>query len=277
MTAPAVIRSGVGLRYFQIMAIAADGYAAATGTEAYIGAQLSGVKTVGLNDPDPQLISHSGDDNVFMQDSLPPTEGISGTITVAKTNDTIDALLTDDKSFTVGEAKLFGEGTSNKGLENDVIVLCYRQARDTDPASSNFGERVWESKIIPKCAIIPKSEGLAENVGTSKSYTLRPGFSTRHAWGTAFASGTEGFTRAQMVRAVTQNPPAFVAWEADGSETDFAFDTDYPSTDVDKIHGVWVDGTLKTVTTDYDVYTTGIEFTTAPTDGENIFCFYEIA
>ena len=277
MTAPAVIRSGVGLRSLQVMAIAADGYAAASLTTPYVGALMSGVKVVGLNDPDPQLISHSGDDNVFMQDSLPPTEGISGTITVAKVNDTIDAILTDNDSFTVGEAKLFGEGTNNKGLENDVILLMYRQARDTDPDSSAFGERVWDSKIIPICTVIPKSEGFSEGTGTAKAYTLRPAFSTKHPWGTAFAAGTEGFTRAQMIRAITKNPPFFVAWEGDASETDFLFDTDFLATDTDKIHGVWVDGTLKVVTTDYDVFTTGIEFVTAPADGTNIFCFYEIA
>lgn len=277
MTAPAVIRSGVGLRNFQLMAIATDGYAAATGTTAYHGVQLSGVKTVGLNDPDPQLISHSGDDNVFMQDSLPPQEGISGTITVAKTNDTIDAILTDDKSFAVGEAKLFGEGSNNKGLENDVIVLAYRQARDTDPDSANFGARVWEFKLMPKCAIIPKAEGFAENTGSSKNYTLRPGFSTKHAWGTAFAANTEGFTRAQLLRGVTQNPPCLAAWNGNNSNTAFTFGAAYPAVDTSKIHGVWVEGVLKTLTTDYTAFTTGVTFTTAPASNANIFCFYEIA
>jgi hypothetical protein len=277
MTAPAVIRSGVGLRHFQIMAIAADGYAAATTSAAYIGAQLSGVKTVALNDPDPQLISHAGDDGVFMQDSLPPQEGISGTITVAKTNDTIDAILTDDKSFAVGEAKLFGEGSNNKGLENDVIVLTYRQARDTDPASANFGARVWEFKIMPKCAVIPKAEGFAENTGTSKSYTLRPGFATKHAWGTAFSANTEGFTRAQMLRGVTQNPPFWCAWNGDGASDELPFDDDYPAVSTDKVHGVWVEGVLKTETTDYSVMTTSITFVTAPASNANVFCFYEIS
>jgi hypothetical protein len=257
--------------------LAADGYAAATGTTPYIGVQMSGVKVVGLNDPDPQLISHSGDDDVFMQDSLPPTEGITGTITVAKSNDTLDAILTDDKSFAVGEAQLFGEGTSNKGLENDCIVLMYRQARDTDPSSAYFGQRIWESKIIPKCAIIPKAEGFGEGRGTEKSYTLRPGFSTKHAWGTAFAAATEGFTRAQMLRGVTVFPPFFTAWQGNAALLAFLFNTSFLAQSTGKIHAVWVNGALKVITTDYTVATTGVTFITAPASSADIFCFYEIA
>lgn len=270
MTAPSVIRSGVGLRDFQIMVLDANGYPAATSTAAYAGIDVSGVRDATINDPEPRLIQHYGDDRIFAVDSLPPTEPLTGELRVSKINDTVDEALTGNKSFTVGEAKLFGVSTDLKGNENQVAVIIFQQALDTDPAG-NFGARVWNFKIAPKAQLIPRESGMGD-AETEQMYTFRPQYVSKHLWGTAFSASTEGFTQAQLIRGVAANKPRIVAFKADGTTTTFTLgDT---ATSTAKV-AVWNAGVLTTA--GITVNTTSVVFTTAPTANNMIVTFFEVA
>lgn len=270
MTAPSVIRSGVGLRDVQIFALDANGYPAATSTTAYAGIDVSGVRNVTINDPEPRQISHFGDDRIFALDVLPPTEPLTGEMVVSKTNDTVDAALTGNKSITVGEAKLFGVNTDLKGSENQVAIIAYQQSLDTDPAAATFGKRVWEFKVMPRAWIIPRENSLDENP-TARTYTLRPNFVTQHVWGTAFAVATEGFTQAQLLRGVSEYKPRIVSFKGDGSTTTFAVGETVVST---AKYVVWDNGVTSTTFTGG---TTSIVFSPAPTSGHMIVAYYEVA
>jgi hypothetical protein len=272
MTAPAVINSGVGLRNVQILAVAADGYPAATSTTAYEGVTVSGAKTLTINDPEPRQIVHTGDDRVFALDVLPPTEPVTGQLAVGKVNDTLDAILSDDKSITVGEAKLFGIGTNTRGDENPVTLLAYRQAVDTDPSSASFGQRHWVFVLIPSATLIRREGNYDENP-ESRAYTVIPAFVTKHIWGIAFSASTEGFTQAQALRGVSQYKPKLVAYNGDNLTTTFAFPATAPAADTAKVK-VWVDGVVTTPST---VATTQFVLATAPTTDANVVVFYEVA
>lgn len=272
MAAPAVIRSGVGFRHLQVLAIAADGYPAATTTIAYEGVTVSGAKTLVLEDPLPRAIDHMGDDRIFQQDVLPPNSAMTGTVNVAKTNDTLDAVLTDDISFSVGEAQLFGIGTDNKGDENQVVVLAFRQTLDTSGGASD-GLRRWEGRLFPKAYLIPTETGFDENP-EDRQYALRPQFATQHVWGVDFSTAVEGFDRAQGLRAITQYKPKLIAFNGDATVVTFLFPTAYPAADTNKV-AVWVDGTL---TVPDAVTVTNFELSTAtPAADANIVVWYEVA
>lgn len=271
MTAPQVIRSGVGFRHAIVFALDASGYPNATATTAYEGVQISGAKALTINDPEPRQITHYGDDYVFALDTLPPTEPISGEMRVGKINDTIDALLGDDLSFTEGEAKFMLIGSNNRGDEDQVGMLAFRQAVDTDPDSSNYGKRYWEGRIFPQAYIISR-EGGFEDTPEERAYTVRPLYVQAHLWGTAFAVGTEGATRAQGVRLVTEYKPKVVAFQGDGSQVTFVLPTSYPAQATGKMV-VWDAGTKQT--TGFTVRTTDIVFSSAPTDGNIVVAFYE--
>jgi hypothetical protein len=273
MTAPSVIRSSVGFRYCQILAIDSSGYPAASSTTVYEGVVLSGAKSLTINDPEPRQISHIGDDGIFALDVLPPTEPITGELQVAKTNDTLDAILTADKSVTIGEAKLFGEGTSNRGFENQVIMVASRQSEDTDPSSGYFGQRVWDARILPLTFIVPRDGSFDENP-ESRPYTVRPQFCTKYPWGVAFAAGTEGFVRAQMIRGIFEYKPLLVAWKGDNSATKFTFAATHQAVATAKIHGVWVNGVLDGAVVKA---TDGVTPTSKPGTGDMIVCLYETA
>jgi len=275
MTTPATTRSGVGLRHVQIFALNSSGYPNATSTTAYEGVQLSGAVSLTLDDPEPQQIEHRGDDRVFALDQLPPTAAVSGSLTVAKINDTVDAILTDDNSFTIGEAKFFGMGTDNRGDENQVGLLAFRQTLDTDPTSSTYGARRWELRILPKAFLIPGAAGLEQDATESKAYSVYPQFVKYHLWGEAFSTGTEGFEQAQVLRGISEYKPKIVAWQAtDNGQETLSLPAAYPAQATAKIK-VWVNGT---VTVPDTLATTQISFTTGVlTTSAIVVAFYEYA
>ena len=273
MSAPNTIRSGVGFRHCQILAINASGYPNAADTTEYAGVRISGARTLTLNDPEPQQIVHLGDDRPLALDVLPPTEPITGELMTSKVDDLAHAVVADDLPVTVGEAMLIGMGGSNRGDENQVIMLAYRQTVDTDPDSANFGARRWEFRLFPKVYVIPRESGFSDTP-EERAYTIRPQFIKKYPWGVSFASGTEGFDQAQGFRGISEYKPRLVGFLGDDSNTAFVFDTGYPAQATGKI-AVWVDGVLTTA--DITKATTGVEWATAPTTDANVVIFYEYA
>ncbi len=275
MTAPTGVRSGVGFRHAVLFALNSAGTPAATApaTTAYAGVHLSGAKVLTINDPEPRRISHVGDDSLITIDMLPPVEGISGELRTGKLDDAVDALLTGQIAFTVGEAKLFGVGTDKRGYEAQVGMLAYRQAQDTSPTSATFGQRVWDFRIMPKVVLFTRESGYADTP-EEHVYTVVPMKCGAHLWGTAFAVGTEGFTQGQILRGVTNGKPKIVSWLADGTEDEFLFPVTEPATGTGTIV-VWKNGTI--VSTGMTPTTTKLTFTAPPTAADRIVAFYEVA
>lgn len=265
------IRSGVGFRHVQILALAADGYPAATDTSEYAGVRISGARTLTINDSEPQQINHLGDDIIFAVDVLPPTEAITGELVTGKVNDVVAQVIGDDLAVSIGQAQIIGIGTDNRGDENQVALLAYRQAIDTDPDSSTPGSRRWEFRLFPKVFVIEREGGFSSSP-EEKMYTIRPQVVTKHLWGVSFAVGTEGFLSAQGFRGISEYKPRIVSFLGDNSETSFTFNTNYPAQSTDKI-AVWVAGVL--TTTNITKATTGVQWTTAPTTDAEIVIFYE--
>lgn len=274
MTAPSGIRQGVGFRNIQILALDSSGYPAATATTAYEGVQISGAKSMTITDPEPRQIVHVGDDRVLQLDVLPPTEPISGELNAGKANDVVDAVLTPVKSATVGEAKIFAIGHDQRGNENQVAILAYRQTLEADPSDANYGKRLWEFRLLPKCFVIPREGSLDDNP-EARTYAVRPQLATKHVWGAALSASTEGVTMAQAFRGVSEFKPKIVAFKGNNTATQFSLPTGSPATSTAKM-SVWSNGTLQTsgVTT---LTTQSVSFTTAPTTGAMVVVFYEHA
>lgn len=272
MSAPGTIRSGVGFRHVQVIPLGSDDYPKAVSSVAYEGSQITGAKALTVDDPEPRDIVHLGDDRVFQRDILPPDTPLSGELRVGKVDDAVDALLGDDLSFTVGEAKLFGVATDSRGDENQVAILAYRQTLDTDPSSGDFGKRRWEGRLFPKCYLVRRESGF-EDTPEERSYAVRPLFATKHLWGTSFAAGTEGFTQAQGIRLVSEYKPKIVGFKCGGDgDTEYGFPTATPAQGTGKIV-VWVTGVEQT--TGFTARTTQVEFSSAPATDAMVVVFYE--
>lgn len=272
MAAPGTIRSGAGFRHCQVILLDSNGYPAAVDTTVFEGITLSGARALSIEDPEPRDIVHVGDDRVFQRDVLPPDTPISGEIRSGKVNDALDDVITDDISVTIGEAVLFGFGSDNRGEENQVCILAYRQTLDVDPSSAGFGRRRWEGRLFPKVYIIPRESGF-EDTPEERAYTFRPLFVTSYPWGESFAVGTEGFTQAQGFRIISEYKPKIVAWKIEGiGDTTLDFSSGYPAQAAGKIT-VWVAGVEQT--TGFTARTTNIEFSSAPATDALVVAFYE--
>lgn len=274
MTGPSTIRSGVGLRNFQVMALDTSGYPAASDTSAYEGVQVVMAKTLGLTDPEPRIIHYTGDDKLWNIDLLPPLEGLRGELAVEARNDALDELLTGVKAVNLGdEFNIYAVGTDQKGEENQVAALMYHQSMDEDPDSANFGQRLWEFKIFPRVFMFPREGGANENPA-EQTYTIVPQFVTKHLWGTALSTSTEGALRAQCFRGVSTYKPKVCTFKGNNTATSFTFATDAPAVSAAGIK-VWVNGTLQTA--DFTAATTGVVFTTAPTTGAMVVTLRGVA
>ncbi|MCB0207709.1 MAG: hypothetical protein KDJ52_00175 [Anaerolineae bacterium] len=282
MAAPNPVWTPVGAREARIFALDSGtqmiepGSASAT---PYEGIQVSGLKELQLNDPEPQQIFHMGDDGIFSVDALPPTEAITGSVMTGKIAADLEAALTGNKVVTIGEMKGIGIGTNNKGSEIQVGMYFYRQAQDTQPGSLTFGARRWEFIVFPSVLLIPLEPGMG-GTDFQKAYTLRPQITSKHLWGITYTVATDGFTRAQGSKWVTQYKPRLVAWKGNNVLTQFNLPTDYPAVSTDKMNIFVFDASAGTVSDDTSgatLTTTTVDPSTTPDVDDIVICVFEHA
>jgi len=259
MTAPLVQGRSVGLREVTIFALnASERPLAASTTVPYEGLTVLGAKLININDPEPRRITHFGDDHVMQLDVLPPQEAMTGELQTATVDDTLDALLASVISFTAaGEIKGLLLNTDDKGNEPQVGLLGFRQSLDT------AGARVWRAILFPLAVLVPRESNMDDNP-EARSYPITPMIVTKHLWGPTFAVGTEGATKAQAVRLVSEGKPKIVAFLTDNATTTFTLPAAKPATAVGKI-AVYLNGAVSTPST---VTTTAVAYATAPTTGD---------
>lgn len=272
MTAPVSTIVGSGARKMVVFELNEDGLPAAPSTAAYEGIRVYGLRSFEMNTPDPQRIDYRGDDHVRLSDFLPPTEPITGTVTVEQISNTADAVFSQSKDVTLGEAKLFVVGTDKDGYEPDVAAILWQKGRDGDESGTSFGEPVYSGYIIPRGKFIAKRPGLNESAAQTV-YNVNPVKTKKHLWGVAFSEAVEGVNFGQAVPFITENPPKVVAFKGDGTTTTFSLPTASPAVSTGKLHIVTKSGVSASTTNT----TTSLTFGTAPADGDIVVVFYEEA
>jgi hypothetical protein len=270
MAAPK-IASGAGLRHVRYYTIDTDGYpdGSQTGSDGYPGVRIEGVKTFTANIPDPQTIRHTGDDRVFAQDSLPPTELETATITTGKTNLTVDAELSNTLVQTLDDLQIGLASTDQQGFEPSVCVMGFRQALNTTDGASPTREYI--THMYCSTRVIPKGGTMAEQTADENAYNLIPTPVGKFPWGTALATVTNGATEAVKVKFISENPLMMERFTAPGAVTTFLLD--YTPISAVKTH-VWVDGVAATVSS---VSTANKTFTlsVAPSAASVVVALYE--
>lgn len=242
-----------------------------SGSVGYYGAWATGAKTLTINDPAPRVIPHIGEDGVFSTQVLPPLEPMSGELRMDKTNDVVDAMVGNINQTTVGESLLLGENTSKRGFENQVGALAYAFAEDTDPDSALFGSNLWDFREFPKVTVFMRETGFQQEAN-ERMYSFTPMYVTAHMWGPTFTLNTEGYTRAQAVRGLSQYKPVIVGFAGDGATVGFPFDSQRPAASTAKI-AVYKNGTL--LSTGFSVSTKGVSFAVAPLVTDVLTVWYE--
>ena len=257
---PYVVSSGSYIAGSVVQSLTAG--ATVSGSVPYYGMLVSGAKVLTINDPAPRVIPHIGDDGVFGLQVLPPTEPVSGELHTDKTNDVVDAIVAAVKKFTIGQMNFMGQSTNKRGYENQVGLLAYSAAQDYDPDSTNFGQNLWDCRVLPKATLFVRDTGYGQEAN-ERVYTVTPAYVTAHLWGVQFTDAVEGFTRAQILRGVSNNKPVICGWLGDGSKAAFSFDSLQAPASAAQIT-VWKNGILLPNSASFfaDVY--GLHFATAP-------------
>ncbi len=303
MSAPSVIRSTAGFRNISLFELNSGGYpigavtltnqtpftisgsvvnsgsnvvsvaagATVSGSVGYYGIQHSGAKVLTINDPQPRVLPHVGDDAVINMQILPSLEVASGELRIDKTNDTVDAIIGNLKKVQISELNLMGVITSQRGFEQQVGAMAYSFAQDTDPDSANFGASMWDIRIFPKATVFQRETGYTQE-GNERMYSFTPAFCTKHIWGTQFTVAVEGFTRGQIIRGSSQYKPNLVSYLGDGSTKAFPFDSAKPAVSASKVI-VWKNGVIQTSGILASI--NGVGFNTAPALNDVVVVFYE--
>lgn len=236
---------GVGLRHMHIFLLDSSGLPMPADASATLieGTMVEAVKTMTVNDPDPRRISHSGDDTLLAQDSLPALEAGSFDFTTSKTNLALDAMIEGGKVRTINSNNFRVGNSDNKGSEPQVMLVEYRQALDADPTSGSFGAlRQWEARIYPSVRISKKSPSHeAENTDITYNATPTPVVNT--PWNELFDETNWGATRGEYIENIIDYQPRWNFGRGDGTLT--AFDLTHPPVDSNSLT-VWVNGTLTT-------------------------------
>jgi len=209
------------------------------------GTNIEGIDTFNYNSPEPQKITHYGEDYAFAQDSLPPTEVGSFTVTTAKTNLSLDTFFDGTNLVTLDTTVKARLGNSNKrGNEPQTLSNVYRQALDTQNGSATFGKlRQWHAAMVPSARFVTNLQSM-EQTKTTKTYNGIPTPVNQTPWGSAFDETTWGATRGEYIELTFDYKPSIACGLGNGTLATFAL----PKAPIDVAHThVWVDGTLATV------------------------------
>lgn len=273
MSAPTGMRSGAGFRSCVLFALDAAGLPAATSeTVPYEGVKLSGAKVLTVTDPEPRKIFHTGDDSIVAKDMLPPLEGMSAELHAGKLNDVVDALLSGQLQFSVGDIAMFGGGTDKRGFETQVGLLGYQHAPDADVDAGSAGTGGWNGIVFPKAYIFQRETGFNDQPA-DRVYSVMPMTVAKHLWGPAFTTIVEGFLSSQYIRTYSVGRPKIIAFKAAHSNpaTMYAWPVGAVPLSITKVK-VYVIGVIATPTISL---TTGITFSPAPAIDANITAVYE--
>lgn len=275
--------AAVGLRHGAIYVIGADGLPEApswgTPDVAYDGSLIDGIASFTITIPDPQIIPHIGEDRVLQVDALPTQEPITAEMMSALTDLQLDALIQNVKVQTINEMQILPRGTSQQGLEPDLIVWAYRQSTSMDLATK--GARMWQGSFLGRAVIFPKLPAGEQGGKNERNFTVQPKVVTRTPWGIALTLADNGCLETQVFDVHTIKRSHFATWKGDGIVTAFDFSTGYipdaPTVTVSVFHydvgtGITTDVTATATITSADITPVAL-----PADGDKVMAMYQIA
>jgi hypothetical protein len=266
--------TGIGLRHVQVALRDTDGTIKIQGSPAagvaYSGEHISGALALTLSIPDPQRVVASGDDRPYHTFQLPPTENPTGELRVSKTNLDAIALLTSTEEFGSTKARRMGLATDKQGEEETILIWGCREAINSDESSASFGERCWQTYILPSCRAAVRPATMEGGAVGEFVYTIAANPSTVDEFGAAFTTSVHGFTKAAILMVITKYKFYIDAFEGDGAQKTFTL-TKAASLQTDSMVQVYIDGAIAAFTQTAGIIT----FDAAPADGAKIIVEYD--
>ncbi len=268
MSAPTEKTLNFGLRYASVFGLNINGTPNAVGTTPYEGAQFKGSTAFDLTIPDARKIVGLGEDGITQVVFLPPSDAATGKLHVEAGDPVIAAQLDGTLVSTIGETTVVGVATDKQGFEPRVALMLYQAARGIET-----GQVYWHTYLLPSAQVVRKANPMNANKAETE-YQIAPNRVSKHLWGTAFATGVEGFLQAQILEFWSNYPLRIAAFVADGTVVDFSFPTNSPAVQTTGIV-VWDNDTI--VATGLTKTIAKVTFATAPAATHRIVTLREVA
>lgn len=240
------IVAGSGTRYGSVFLLDADTglpMPAVASKLPYTGLEISGIKSTEATDPTPRRVQHKGKDRIYAQDTLPPDSLESFRFTSSKTDLAFDSYVEGVKVRGYTNFNVRAANNADKGNEQQVMALFYRQALDADPNSSTFGKlRQYNTRIYGSTRIVPVTDSFGD-AETDKTYEGTPTNFNYTPWNEAINTTNWGTVDGGHLEGVTAAHPRVNTYRGNG--TIVAFELSHAPVSADHLL-VWGDGTLLT-------------------------------
>jgi hypothetical protein len=260
---------GFGTRRGYLFELDAYGHPAAPDTGPYTGTKIYGIRGFNLTDPPARIISHFDGDKVAQQQTFPPTDASSGSITIDGADLDLHAIVGNTVKRTLAGIEFLPGMTDQRGNEPNVGILVYQAAKDS---AANVG---WHTRIVPRTTAIRQDGSFGEN-NYETIYNLAPSASDSHLWGEVMTSEIDGTEHAGWLEGFAPEPVMVTAFKADGIEDTFAFDVDRPPVDTNYEVYWAVAGVVSHITTNITKSTTNVIFDYPPDEDVIVMVIHRI-
>lgn len=215
---------GFGTRRGFLYELDVYGHPNAPDTAAYIGSNIYGIRGFNLTDPPARVIPHFDGDKVAQQQTFPPTDAASGSITIDGSDLDLNAIIGSVEKRTLAGIEFVPSMTDQRGNEPLIGLLVYQAAKDS---AGNIG---WHTRIVPRTTAIKQDGAFGEN-NYETVYNLAPSGSDSHLWGEVMTDDIDGTQHAGWLEAFSSDPAMVTAFRADGVEDTFTFKTTHQPVD----------------------------------------------
>lgn len=260
---------GYGTRRGYLYELDAYGHPAAPDTGPYTGTKIYGIRGFNLTDPPARVISHFDGDKVAQQQTFPPTDPSSGSITIDGADLDLHAIVGNITKRTLAGIEFLPGLHDQRGNEPNVGILVFQAAKDS---AGNTG---WHTRIVPRTTAI-RQDGSFGDANYETTYNLAPSASDSHLWGEVMTDNADGTQHAGWLEAFSAEPVMVTAFKADGIEDTFVFSTALPPVDTNYEVYWAVGGVVSHITTNITKGTTDLAFDYAPDDEVIIMVLHRI-
>jgi hypothetical protein len=174
------------------------------------------------------------------------------------------AILCGVKVNTLATTKTIAMQTNKLGLEPYVGVLAYSHSNDWP-----LGNQTWDWYFFPYTKAIWLASGNAETP-QDEIFKLAPNYTSLNPWGEALSEATHGAISQQAIKGKSIGRPHLISFLADGTATEFLFNTDHPAYSAAAV-ACFVNG----VTAPGVALTTKFTPTTKPSNLDRVDIWYE--
>lgn len=266
-----------GFRYIFYGTVNASGYligntadgATAGDTSGQAMLRLEGAQTAPIAVTENETVDVLGDDEPLTQFGFEGGTLPSGVIEMAVRDTTFEALAQGTTNQTIGTIEV---GALQPGSPNFQEFFLLLQRRSKNWAAGSRGAKRWEG-IIVRCTVSPLFSEFQQRTNTPYRYSIQTSKFDRSPWGATFIEAVNGTETMAILPFLNTYPLHVHAFQGDGAETGFT--VAYTPKSGGTLR-VYVDGYVKTLTTDYTVSGSTVTFVAAPSDGAVINILYDV-